>query len=695
MRRILATTPEANLARLPIALDLRALSIGEGMRAALSIAVIVAADQWLQWPPLLEAALGALLTCLGDSGGPIRLRLPSLLTFAAVGSMFTLLGGPVRAAGLEVSLPLACLCVFGCTFARVWGQNWQQAGNLLLVVLVLSLDRPSGFPAALERGGLFAAGCAWAVLLTMVIWRIYPFRPARRAVAEIYRTIARLTADLRTLVETDAEAARWDAHARGHRRAVRDRVELGRKAVQDTVRVRGQASPRAFQALMRVEAADQLFGVMIAVSDCIEADRDPVFRQAAARLLEQLRLALLVVAEAIAADDPGLSRPDDPAHGKVGRLAAMGGACAELAGLAEPHPALAPLAQAIVERLQMAVMLTAPRAGVPGGMPAGAAADRWIDRFVGPIRANASWQSAILRHAVRAVVMVGPALAITWHLAGGYQHWLTITLVSTLQPFYALTWQRALERCGGTLLGALLAGGLAFVCTTPLTIAAALFPLAIGAFALRGVNYGAFVACLTPMVVLLVEFGEPEMSEWFIAASRAGFTVAGGLLAVAGCIVLWPSWEPDRLRRELRTALVAHASYAEADLGAILGEVPPDDVDRARRAAGVASNNLETSISRALNEPRRGGRSGLQRAMVVDAALRRMAGRLSMLQLDHHHEDGLPPTVLRAWRDWIGGALRALAAGEPSPPRPSEAKIPEALIRIARQIELLDGAVPE
>ena len=490
-----------------------------------------------------------------------------------------------------------------------------------------------------------------------------------------------------------------DAHGRGHRRAVRERMELGRQAVQDTVRVRGQATPRAFQALIRVEAADQLFGVVIALAHTIEVDPDPALRRAADRLLERVREAALIIAEAIAADDPGLSRPDDPAHGKISRLSTIPTLCTEITVAAGQHAALQRPAQAINERLQMAVMLAASSAPVPGGLPDSGAAENWRARLLRPVQANMGWDSAILRHAVRAAVLIGPALAITWSVTGplaAYQHWLTITLVVTLQPFYALTWQRALERCGGTALGALIAAVLAFVCTTKLAIAAALFPLALAAFTLRAVNYGAFVACLTPMVVLLVEFGQPGISEWVIAAARAGFTVVGGLLALAGCIVLWPSWEPDRLRRELHTALLAHAAFAEADLGVILGEAATAEVERARRAAGVASNNLETSISRALNEPRRRSHVGLQRAMVVDAALRRMAGRLSMLQLDHHREDGLPPAVLRAWRHWLGASLRALAAGDKTPPTPAEGSVeggvPETLLRLARQIELLDGA---
>ena len=195
--RLLATTPEANLGRLPIAFDLRAISLAEGLRAALSIAVIVAADQWAHWPPLLEAAVGALLTCLCDAGGPIRRRLPALLTFTLLGAAITATLGALRTQGIAVVLPVACLGIFACSLARIWGQSPLQVGNLLVVVLVLALDEPREWHDALLVASIFAAGCLWALLLTMVIWRIHPFRPARRAVSDAYRSVARLVADLR------------------------------------------------------------------------------------------------------------------------------------------------------------------------------------------------------------------------------------------------------------------------------------------------------------------------------------------------------------------------------------------------------------------------------------------------------------------------------------------------------------------
>jgi uncharacterized membrane protein YccC len=693
--RILATTPEANLARLPIALDLRLISVAEGVRAALSVAGIVAADQWIHWPPLLEAALGALLTCLCDSGGPIRRRLPTLLLFTAIGMGFIILFGLARAAGLAVAVPLAVLAVFGCSFARVWGQAPLQVGNLLTVVLVLSLDEPAHANDALLRAGAFAGGCLWATLLTMVIWRVHPFRPARRAVAESYRALARLVADMRGLLSERAPPDAWEAHARGHRRAVRDSVELARVALQDTLRARGQASPRAFQGLIRLESADQLFGALIALSDLLEAitiegDNEDLLHGAES-MLRLLRPALIVIADAIAADDPGLGK-----RGPVGRLARMGATLDEILA-AGSDPRLAPIVGAIVDRLRAAIMLTAPEGGLPGALPADplTGTRARLDRVLATGRANLNWRSAGFRHALRAAAVAAPALAFTLSFHRQYQHWLTITLILTLQPFYALTWQRAVERIGGTVLGGLLAAVIAVFCTTPLAIAAAMFPLAVLAFAMRAASYAAFIFCLTPMVVLLTEFSQPGTGELFIAAMRALYTVTGGLMAVAGCIFLWPSWEPDRLPGELQTALEAHAAFAEAELDCLLGSAPPAAVEQTRRGAGLASNTLETTISRALLEPRGSTTPGLQQAMVVDAALRRMAGRLSMLQLDPHHADGLTPDALLAWRNWIGGTLRGLAAGQAVPGKRPDGRVPDALARIAQQIELLRGATPQ
>jgi uncharacterized membrane protein YccC len=502
-------------------------------------------------------------------------------------------------------------------------------------------------------------------------------------VAEVFRRMGVLAGDLSGLITAaptlPAQVSEaWADHARGHRRHVRDALEVARTLVLDTVRARGPTSARSNQTLIQVEAADQVFGGLIALSDVLEF-AGPATRATAARLLHTLRLLLAVIA-----DDTGADLPSDDA----GRRAMVERLLDILAGVGRTDAALAGVAAALVDRLRIAALLTTPAGLLPAGQPG---TSGWRDRVIRPLRANLTWSSASFRHASRAAVIAGPALVITLSSGNAYAHWLTITLVLTLQPFFALTWQKAIERIIGTVLGGVVAAGLGLMVVSPLATAAVLFPLAVTAFAVRYVSFGLFMACMTPLVVLLSELGRPGESELLIAGMRALYTMLGGTLAVLGCAVLWPSWEPDRLAQELLKALDAHAAYADTELSVLLGEQPAVALDAVRRAAGVASNNLEASLARALQEPRRSARIGLESAMVIDAALRRLAGRLSSFQ---HDPASVPDAAeLAAWRDWLKLAFQALAAGTMLPPGQPEHEPGSAMARIARQIELMDGAM--
>ncbi len=682
-----ARSPGADLRRLPIGLDFRALSVIEGVRATLAIMVIVAVNDWLDWPPLAIAALAAFLACLCDPGGPIGLRLPSLLAFVALGALTWAAFGLLQPAGIAVVLPLAGLGILLNSAARIWGQAAAQVGSILTIVLILALDGPLTGETAALTAFLFTVGGLWAVLLMMVLWRFHPYQPARRALAEAWRMIAALVTDLRDLLDrpdlstSGLSAEEWEAHARAHRRAVRDGIEQARALVIDTVRQRGTASPRAAQSLIRLEAADQLFGAIIALSDLLEQD---AARRATGRALLHLLRPMLVVVSGSMEND-SLARPERLERGIARMLAAT-----------VADPALHGLAETIADRIRIAVKLATPEGFLAGATETGEQALGLGQRIWVPLRANLTWRSDVLRHALRAALVGVVSLAITLTWPGPFQHWLPITAVLTMQPFFAATWQRALERVAGTLLGAAIGGFLAFFAHSPLMLAVLMAPLSTLAFAVRQVSFGFFIACLTPWVIVFVETVAPGHSQWQIAGERAFFTLSGGLMAVAASLLLWPSWEPDRVRRELFATIAAHAGYARVIFSAMLGEQGVGEKgapDRARRAAGMASNNLEASLSRALHEPLRDRAARLEAALVADATLRRVAGRLSAMQHDPAEPGRMDRAAWMRWRDWTSGALQALAEHAPIPPAPPTVAGSEAVGRIARQIELLDGAL--
>ncbi len=670
--------PEADLGRLPIQLDLRAINLAEGVRAALSVAVIVAINEWLGWPPLLQAALGAMFTCLCDSSGPIWRRLPGLLAFGVFGAALTVLFGWLRETPLYVVIPLTALAIFATAFARVWGQQAMQVGNLLTVVLVLAVSRPFTPADDAILAACLWAGSLWATFLTLVLWRVRPFGPARLAVAQCYGELALLVADMRRLLAEDSPTPAWDAHARAHRRAVREAIETARKAVIDTIRGPGKPGARAAQALIRLAAADQLFGALIALSDLLERERNPEARAAGDRVLRMLRPILVVLATSVRND----------------RLLAeqrFALTCSAMERAAAGSPALARIIQSLIESVRTAATLSSETAARAVGLPQenGAALKAMV---LDPVRSNLTWSSATLRHSLRASLAAAPAQLLTLLLYHGYEYWLTITLVLTLQPYFALTWQRALERIGGTVLGGVIGAVIAMYCTTPIAMTGAIFPLALIAFSVRQVSFGAFITALTPIVVLLVELGRPGSDEISVLAYRAGYTLLGGILAVLCCLFLWPSWEPDRLRREVAAAIAAHRRYAVVAFARLLDAGPAEGLDQARRAAGVASNNLEASISRALAEPGRGQdqEMRLEAAMLIDATLRRMAGQITAFA--HEAAPGPSSADWRRWRDWLLGAMAAAEEAHAPPDRP-EGRPPEAMARIIRQADVLAGAL--
>lgn len=677
------TSSPTDLARLPITLNLRRLSVVEGIRAALAVAVIMATAAIIHWPPLREMALAALLTCICDPGGPVRRRVPVLLGFSVLGAAVIAGFGLLRGCGLQVALPLGVFGLFCASFARVYGQAPQQLGGLLGVVIVLSLDQPlPSLTAAGTLAAAFLSGGLWATVLTLVIWRLHPYLPARRAVADVYNALARLVADLLTLLRAGTiDDAAWEAHARTQRGAVREAIEAARDITLDTLRSRGAASQRGAQSMIRLETADQIFGALIAMAELLE-HAGPAQRAIAIRLLRRLRALLVVFGQGIVRDELSV-------HQRTGQ--SLDALAADGATLRNDDP-LRRITDRIVERLRIAQTLAIPANFAPGGMAPGQHLPL-RERVLAPARSNLTWQSPALRHALRTALTTAPALAFTMLWFTPYDHWLTITIIATMQPYFALTYARAIERVLGTALGGTIAALVGLVCATPLTMAAAMFPLAIAALAVRAVSLGLFMTALTPLIVLLVEVGAPGTSDWLIAGARAGFTLAGGAIAVVANVVLWPNRLPDQLVQQARDAIGSHADYLEAALEYLFDAGSATAVDAARRAAGVSTNNLETSITLALNEPGTVDRTRLESVLVIDAALRRIAGRVSAMQLDPAPLRAMAAEAQQAWRGWVTAALRTLAEGAGTVPSRPPAPALDPVARVARQIELMEGAL--
>ncbi len=134
--------------------------------------------------------------------------MPSLLFFtvaaAAMWSGLALLHG----FGLPLLLPVTGVVVFCNSMARVWGVRAMAVGNVLTVVLALAVDRALPADEAAILFVAFLVGGAWAVVMTVFIWRIHPEREGSRMVAANWRLLALFARDLGRVMRPGPTVAR-------------------------------------------------------------------------------------------------------------------------------------------------------------------------------------------------------------------------------------------------------------------------------------------------------------------------------------------------------------------------------------------------------------------------------------------------------------------------------------------------------
>ncbi|MFK0295968.1 FUSC family protein [Streptomyces sp. NPDC090442] len=167
---------------------------------------------------------------------------------------------------------------------------------------------------------------------------------------------------------------------------------------------------------------------------------------------------------------------------------------------------------------------------------------------------------------------IGARVAVGCVLAGwasmavgvGHPYWAVVTAASIYQANTTLSWQRAFQRTLGNLLGLAL-----FTVVLPVThtghVAMVVMALAfqLGAEAMISRNYWLGSVCVTPMALLLTEFGRP-MPAGTLIADRWLDTVVGAAVGLVCCVLVTNRRAADRI--DLALAGVARAEEAASRL---------------------------------------------------------------------------------------------------------------------------------
>ncbi|MBZ4014870.1 FUSC family protein [Streptomyces purpurogeneiscleroticus] len=193
-------------------------------------------------------------------------------------------------------------------------------------------------------------------------------------------------------------------------------------------------------------------------------------------------------------------------------------------------------------------------------------------------------------------VMIGCTLAGWASMAIGSEHpyWAVVTAASVFQANTTLSWQRALQRALGNLLGLLLFTALLPVIHTGhLAMVLLILLFQVGAEAWIPRNYWLGSVCVTPMALLLTSFGN-AMPAGVLVRDRWVDTVVGAVIGLICCVLVTNRRATDRIE-----AAVARVVAAREAAVAVLDADLPDDheaVYETAYEAGWARDRLAAAL---------------------------------------------------------------------------------------------------
>ena len=651
-----------------------------GLRMAIIITVPLAVGVGLgQVGPTTIVALAALNGGMADSGGAKITRWRAMTT-ATVFNALALAAGTLAGNHIGTAVPLVLVVTFACAMVNLYGNVAANVGFVVSILFILGLGLPGDGAVSAQRLWLALVGGAWSVVIALVVWPMRPYAAAGDGVAGSFRSVAAL---VRAVAERVRDDDRSDAiEVTAAALAAREKIAAARSVLALTRTRRRGHSARGSVLLELLEGAGSLVdGTEGMVTLGEMASRLPDSTEiiaSTARSLDGVAAALVAMADAIGHPDAGLDRrPVDALETQMAELDDIMGSIRRT----QPYDAVATL-RPMVEVQRRLVTTTALLASEWRGAGSKSGADgaeppdpdvgtrlapreelRPGDRIRGAYEtlvSNLTLGSAVLRHALRVggTCAVAEALVLAVHLTKGY--WVLITIAVVLRPYAAITLQRTILRCGGTMLGAAVGAGILVAEDQSAGLILTMFVLAMLTFSLISLNYGLGVVFLTPLVIVLISTGQP--GDWGVAGHRVLDTLIGGGLALLGGYLLWPKVDRGELVDELATALEADRLH----LGAVLeGSVHPSDAPDAaavrtlHEKAGLAVANAQTAFQRLLGEPARSRRQSEALWSVTDAARRTF---LATSSLEGHLGDG-DDTPPRPRLDRArGDADRALSA---------------------------------
>ena len=603
--------------------ELRRLSTSHTTYAAVRIAVAIVVpamvlahfgllQDWFLFP------LGTSMIGLSDMTGPYHRRRNSLTFSVFLYSLIAVIGTLCKD---FVWLQAVQLIVWGMTLSllAVYGQRFAALGGLGLVTCALFLDGhfvSRGYGPLLNHV-IFFAGCAWYVLIFLLLAKLQPYKLAFQLIGENFIQLAEYLDIKAKFYAKDADIATL------HQEVIRKQIKI--KNLQEETRevlfktrlfVRESTTASRILVVLFLNTVD-LFEKLLTTDQDYEKLHE---RFDESRLLEDISQYLQLLAADIRF--LGISVQSGQHTLKAAKIEEdLSALLSKYQDFRERNLSSDNIENFMMLRLVLSRITDAAKdisscvkvynqdQKLAKSLSTGIDYEKFVtsqeklNRKV--LLDSLSLNSGVFRNAVRTTIalLLGFAVAKIPALEIHRSYWILITIIAIIRPAYSTTKHRNLLRIYGTISGAVAAYLLLYFVHQPVILFVIFISSMVLCFSLLKEHYAAAVFFMTVYLFITFDFLSPGNIN-LLFKERLIDTLIGGLIVFAVSYLILPMWERLQAKEYYRESLEANVNYLRSVLVRLENKVDNEEYRLDRKAAIIHLANFSDNFQRMLSDPK-------------------------------------------------------------------------------------------
>lgn len=583
-----------------------------GVRITTGIIVpmlIMAREGWLSVG--LPFLLGALFVSLTDSPGPIHHRRNGMLVAIALNTFTVLITGFFHRYP-EMLLAEVIIFSFFYSMFAVFGSRANSVGTLAMVIMIVNMW-PHAEQQNFEMNALLTAGGGlWYTTLSLLLYRLKPYRLVEQALGESLMVVAAYLRARAAFYKPGADVGNCFKQVMRHQVEVQKSQSQMRELLFKTRQFVGDASPKSRSLMMIFLESLELFEEMMysyqdfkSLQEHIDANILSKFHNLLAVLVSDLeRIGLLIQTGTAIRKMPDLDKTLEDIEQSLQAYKTDSRSAVEdhhIHGLIRTLKNI----RRLIGRINKIVLYSRLEAFDPTRFP-----DQELEQPAPsePLTfsiffENFTIRSNHFRYAIRLTIALMMGFAISAFLSLSHAYWVMLTVVTILKPVYTVTRERNVQRVLGTLAGVLLGSLILFLISNNTALVVVMIVCMLIAYSLLRVNYLAFVTFLTTYVLITFHFLNPVEFKSLIG-ERLVDTLIGSIIAALAARFIFPVWQHYNIQPAMKKLLMANTTYFLAAWNSQKDPITHrKQYNAARNEAIVTLTNLTDNFQQMLAEP--------------------------------------------------------------------------------------------